>query len=144
VTSQVLIGPSNDGRRHGRGTYLFTLLMINAVKSTEPAREREREEFLSWLQKSCRAVTQCTERIGPGLTGFQHFLNTIYCFAQLFFPVRHDYINTDYAPRNRANGKRRHQASLFCRGRKTTATAVGGDKLLERLQKCLLCHMSTS
>jgi hypothetical protein len=23
VTQQVFIGPSNDGRRHGRGTYLF-------------------------------------------------------------------------------------------------------------------------
>jgi hypothetical protein len=26
VTSQVLIGPSNDGRRHGRGTYLLQSL----------------------------------------------------------------------------------------------------------------------
>jgi hypothetical protein len=26
VTSQVLIRPSNDGQRHGRGTYLFYLI----------------------------------------------------------------------------------------------------------------------
>jgi hypothetical protein len=28
VTSQALIGPYNDGRRHGRGTYLFSLIFV--------------------------------------------------------------------------------------------------------------------
>jgi hypothetical protein len=31
-----LIGPSNDGRRHGRGTYLFPLSPSTSIRSAQP------------------------------------------------------------------------------------------------------------
>jgi hypothetical protein len=45
VTSQVLIGPSNDGQRHGRGTYLL-MWLVHFFKDVFLMRDRTDDAFV--------------------------------------------------------------------------------------------------
>jgi hypothetical protein len=76
VTSQVLIGPSNDGRRHGRGTYLsvFVLLYLNQISNQIANLEMDFKSFEITRKlckiRFCNIVNQIVEyyvyHIAPG------------------------------------------------------------------------------
>jgi hypothetical protein len=78
-----LIGPSNDGRRHGRGTYLFALLQlyINLFFIFSFKKKRNYLEFTSLCSLAVVAIVEFVQYLLYDLHDMPVYFGVMFCLV---------------------------------------------------------------